>query len=801
MFGMSAIFIIILLALVIAIGYGLVIVVRTLIKKADDSTETNMSVLQLPPRFTPALLVLLLGFQLGLYSFMTFAGPTLRLPAGGLLVFSLATTIMWALLQTKRTLFIYSLLALNVLTGASLFLRANGFIQTWSAIIFWLVQVILLITLLRPSVPVAIGTWLTSAGKLLPLAATQFLLVFRSAFRRDTTAKSAFFGWIKTLIFAFIVVVVFLGLLSQADPVFAELVSEFRSQIVGRTLWSIVLVVLTATLWTIRMPTENDNETQAGWLSHRDSTVIQSLVILIVGSFLVVQFQYLFAGSTELLIKLDLTFSEYVRQGFSELLLAILIGGIIVFLAGVRTRTLRGMQKITTQVLLSVLLLELGLLLFSALQRNMLYVDAYGLTRVRVMGDFFLAWLGLFLGILLAFGWQKLSEKRALAGLWIGALAVIVCINVINIDKVVVAGAPSHHQFTDYFYLMQLSEDAAPKWPELLDRIEEDTTPLLVKSELTDIEKSQLASLKLAVISFIENRDRLYLEYAPDDWLKQNYMAIGLRFDDSGNNPDYSSGYSQLSVIDSLFPSATAAAPTPAPEFLPKKLKSIRGWQYANLAQLRAYEVLKQNEDTFGQPERILEQILRFQLRNQISLQEEEQRLLFWLRYQFVTVALNRYIPQGYFNLLIRNQLEHLPTFMEQEVQLLEASNDTSVRELAQSRCIPGSVTPVTLYATLTRQSAVAVASPSAEFKLSDGIAESDSDAMRVQIPKTLLVSAPSNANGETIATPTNEQASNSWHPLFARVSVIPPATLTVASNCGSTGMTATDLQFFATPQ
>ena len=51
MFGMSAIFIIILLALVIAIGYGLVLVLRTLIKKADDSTETNMSVLQLPPRF------------------------------------------------------------------------------------------------------------------------------------------------------------------------------------------------------------------------------------------------------------------------------------------------------------------------------------------------------------------------------------------------------------------------------------------------------------------------------------------------------------------------------------------------------------------------------------------------------------------------------------------------------------------------------------------------------------------------------------------------------------------------------
>ena len=102
MFGISAIVIIILLALVIAIGYVLVIFVRTLIKKADDTTGAGMIGLQLPPRFTPALLMLLLGFQVGLYSFMAFAGPTMRLPAGGLLVFSLATTIMWALLQTKR---------------------------------------------------------------------------------------------------------------------------------------------------------------------------------------------------------------------------------------------------------------------------------------------------------------------------------------------------------------------------------------------------------------------------------------------------------------------------------------------------------------------------------------------------------------------------------------------------------------------------------------------------------------------------------------------------------------------------
>ncbi len=586
--GVIAVFFII--AIVIAlIATVAVFLNRWYQRNLREPTTEKQFQFDLPKHFTPALLILLIGFHLGLYTFLTYLGPIFQAPAAGGLVFSLSMTLVWLLLQPKKSLFVISLTVLNLLLGISLFFRANGFVQSWSTILFLGTQVALLVMLVSSQAPTSVGEWLNSLWQFILLTIRQVIRLLSSMFRSDLKSNTTLLSWLKTLLFTFVVLLVFIGLLSQADPVFAEIVREFHTQLFGRVVWSIVLIVLAISWWTLPVSKRTETKTEAGWASFRDVAAVLSIVVAITGIFLAVQFQYLFNGTTDMLVTLHLTFSEYVRQGFTELLLAVLFGGSIAYLAGTRVRFWQGRERLLTRALNSVMLLELCLLLVSAFRRNYLYVSSYGLTRVRVIGDIFLLWLTLFLVILLAYGWQKLKEKTALSLLWTGALLVILAINLFNVDKMVVDGAPSHHEYTDYFYLLQLSEDAGAEWPQLMAKVHQDTAALVAKPNLSDEEKAQLAGLKLATISFIENRDFLFLKYAPEKWLLDSYTQIGLNL--ASEDP-------RSPVIDTVFPSQSALAirKTLQNPTIPSQLKKLRSWTFWNYAEAQTYKLLSSQE-------------------------------------------------------------------------------------------------------------------------------------------------------------------------------------------------------------
>ena len=111
---------------------------------------------------------------------------------------------------------------------------------------------------------------------------------------------------------------------------------------------------------------------------------------LLFAAFVAVQFAVLFGRDEHVVETAGLTYAEYAREGFAQLLVAaaltlVVVAGALRWAAGAR-RLLRG--------LLAALCLLTGVVLVSALHRLDLYMDAFGATRLRVTATALLLVLG-----------------------------------------------------------------------------------------------------------------------------------------------------------------------------------------------------------------------------------------------------------------------------------------------------------------------------------------------------------------------------------------------------------------------
>ena len=102
-------------------------------------------------------------------------------------------------------------------------------------------------------------------------------------------------------------------------------------------------------------------------------------------AFVAVQFAVFFGGRDRVLHTAGLTYAEYARSGFWQLLvvtaLTFVVTGIVWKLADVQTRR----DSLLLRFLLGALLCLTLVVLVSALHRLRLYEDAFGLTRLRLL--------------------------------------------------------------------------------------------------------------------------------------------------------------------------------------------------------------------------------------------------------------------------------------------------------------------------------------------------------------------------------------------------------------------------------
>jgi hypothetical protein len=256
----------------------------------------------------------------------------------------------------------------------------------------------------------------------------------RSVARRAAPALPVLRG----LIVAIPIVLVFIALFSSADAVFARVVENlFGFELdLGDVGWRIGLAAVLAWLaagglaLAASVPMADGSAAaaeQGGW---RVGTVEALTVLLAVDAvfvvFVALQGAYLFGGLDTLAVA-GMTYADYARRGFFELVaVAVLAGGLVI--AADRLACRRGRWLVAAAIGLALLT---GVVLVSAALRLRLYQDAYGWTELRLYVLATIVLLGLAVASLVA---ALLTNRVRWMGhvLIVAALGIGLALNIIG---------------------------------------------------------------------------------------------------------------------------------------------------------------------------------------------------------------------------------------------------------------------------------------------------------------------------------------------------------------------------------
>ena len=221
----------------------------------------------------------------------------------------------------------------------------------------------------------------------------------RDAFRSSGTAAKKGGAVAVGLLIAVPLLAVMIPLLMFADAAFEGLLAllpEFRWEeclttfILGVPLaWALY----TRTVALHHVPAaEKKNETRKGLNPLTVNTVLIA-VALMYGTYLLSQLAY-FAGGFAGILPEDYTMSQYARRGFFEMAWLCAINLSIIALS-VGLARCGGKPPRSTRMICLFLGLVTLFLVTAASAKMFLYIDSYGLTRLRVLTEVFMIWLGL----------------------------------------------------------------------------------------------------------------------------------------------------------------------------------------------------------------------------------------------------------------------------------------------------------------------------------------------------------------------------------------------------------------------
>jgi hypothetical protein len=217
-------------------------------------------------------------------------------------------------------------------------------------------------------------------------------------------------------------------------------------------------------------PTPARTDGRAGLLGSVELGIVLGLLDLLFLSFVIVQFRYLFGGAELVEISPTLTYAEYARRGFFELVaVAALLLPIMLSLDWL-AKLDRLRDHRLYRGLAGALIALLFVVIVSALFRMRLYTVEYGLTELRLYTTAFMAWISL---VALWYLVTVLREhrNRFTFGALVTGLVVAGILNIMNPDDVIVrtnAARPDATARFDGSYTSLLSADSVPAAIEAL---------------------------------------------------------------------------------------------------------------------------------------------------------------------------------------------------------------------------------------------------------------------------------------------------------------------------------------------
>ncbi|HXI33333.1 MAG TPA: DUF4173 domain-containing protein [Gemmatimonadales bacterium] len=190
--------------------------------------------------------------------------------------------------------------------------------------------------------------------------------------------------------------------------------------------------------------------------------------------FVVVQARYFFGGASFVDQTTGLTYAVYARSGFFQLVWASALVLPVLLGADWLVRRESAGQVSVFRYLAGLLLVQLAVVMVSALMRVRLYVTAFGLSEIRLFGTAGMIYLALL------FAWfaaTVLRGRRAwfAAGGLVAGLAVLSALHVVNPDGMIVRHnltRPASERPFDASYAVSLGADAVPLLLDALPQLE-----------------------------------------------------------------------------------------------------------------------------------------------------------------------------------------------------------------------------------------------------------------------------------------------------------------------------------------
>ncbi|MGI8683818.1 MAG: DUF4153 domain-containing protein [Acidimicrobiales bacterium] len=221
-------------------------------------------------------------------------------------------------------------------------------------------------------------------------------------------------------------------------------------------------------------------------------TVLGSLVALY-AAFAMAQLLALAGGAQKVLDTTGLTYAEYARSGFFQLLaVATLTLGVLLAVRAAVDLSTPARQRTFLVLAEAAVVLTLAIVVV-AVRRLNLYEQAYGLTLLRLFSSVFALWVGavfMLLAVSLA-GVHRQRRWLVPAAISFG-LVCVVALNVVNPERLVVARNIDRYEETgklDVDHLAGLSDDAVPALAGLLPRLDP-VTRATVEESLCGVDRS-----------------------------------------------------------------------------------------------------------------------------------------------------------------------------------------------------------------------------------------------------------------------------------------------------------------------
>ena len=279
---------------------------------------------------------------------------------------------------------------------------------------------------------------------------------------------------IRGIIMAGVAVVVFGWLFTLADQVFAKILSDiFRFNIddvvIARYVFGTFITAFFLGAFGFLFRKVHASPAPSGYTPMRNLGALETMILFgainaLFLLFILLQLAHLFGGTAHLLAT-GLTYAEYARSGFFELVVVAVLSFFIIAFAERQIVQKDNAHLRSFRILSGLLVIQVICILVSAFTRLSLYEDAYGFTTIRLYSHALMVWIGVVLLLIAQHIWTNGKREVFTFRTFSSVVLLLFVMNIVNPDAFIAKKNLERYAATgivDANYLASLSDDALP---------------------------------------------------------------------------------------------------------------------------------------------------------------------------------------------------------------------------------------------------------------------------------------------------------------------------------------------------